>query len=481
MAANPGQISRTIWQTLSAVKTGVILLIVVVIVSAAGTVILQRPITDADEMQRAYSPPVLRVLDATGLTDVYHAWWFVLLLVLVSFSIVAASIQRFPNSWRYFSRPYKKPDGNFRQALPLQKQIPIEDEETAILAAGRGFRKAGIRPELVVSEKRVGLFAERNRLSELAVYVVHASLLLIFLGGIVDGLYGWSGFVALTRGEQSNQVKLKNGSTRALPFSVRCDGAGQENYADGTPKRWWSKLAVVERGSEVRHKEIVVNDPLVYRGVRFYQASYGSTGQVDKLVLTASPAGAQSGGKEISLSEGQTLQLDADTTVRLAEFIPDYVVSDNHVYTRSNSVENPAAHLVVESKKSGQTVNVWIPAIEGFAENDRSPYRFEAQDLKMAYYTGLQVSHEPGQWAVWAGVILMGVGLAFVFYLAHMRFWVVPTRDNRGRLVLWVGGASNKNREAFEERFQDLVKEIQLALKEAEVSVAEHVPTLAGD
>jgi cytochrome c biogenesis protein len=481
MAGNPGQISHKVWQTLSAVKTGVILLIVVVIVSAAGTIILQRPITDADEMQRAYSPQVLRVLDAIGLTDVYHAWWFVLLLVLVSASIVAASLQRFPNSWRYFSRPYKRPDEGFRKALPLQKQIPIEDEETAVLAAGRAFRKLGIRPEPIVSEKHVGLFAERNRLSELAVYVVHASLLLIFLGGIVDGLYGWSGFVALGRGEQSNQVKLKNGSTRALPFAVRCDGAGQENYADGTPKRWWSKLAVIEQGSDVRRKEIVVNDPLVYRGVRFYQASYGSTGQLDKLVLTAAPAGAQSDGKEISLSEGQTLQLDADTSVRLAEFIPDYVVSDNHVYARSNSVENPAAHLVVESKKSGQTVNVWIPAIAGFAENDKSPYRFEAQDLKMGYYTGLQVSHEPGQWAVWAGVILMGVGLAFVFYLVHMRFWVVPARDNRGRLVLWVGGAHNKNREAFEERFKDLVKEIQLALKEAEVCVAEHAPTLAGD
>ncbi len=73
-------VPRKIWQTLGAIKTGVILLILVVIVSAAGTVILQRPATDADEMQRAYSPQVLRLLDGVGLTDVFHAWWFVLLL-----------------------------------------------------------------------------------------------------------------------------------------------------------------------------------------------------------------------------------------------------------------------------------------------------------------------------------------------------------------------------------------------------------------
>ena len=130
----PPKISgRSIWQrgilqTLGAIKTGVVLLILVVILSAAGTVILQRPTTDVDEMQRAYSPQVLRLLDAVSLTDVFHAWWFVLLLSLVSLSIIAASVQRFPNAWRYFSRPYKSPDEAFRKALPTQALIPINHD-----------------------------------------------------------------------------------------------------------------------------------------------------------------------------------------------------------------------------------------------------------------------------------------------------------------------------------------------------------------
>src|ERR1039458_4154625 len=94
MGANVHSVPRKIWQTLGAIKTGVILLILVVILSAAGTVILQRPATEAEEMQRAYSPQVLRLLDALKLTDVFHAWWFVLLLSLVSLSIISASIQR---------------------------------------------------------------------------------------------------------------------------------------------------------------------------------------------------------------------------------------------------------------------------------------------------------------------------------------------------------------------------------------------------
>src|ERR1700676_5083655 len=119
---------RKRWQTLSSIKTGVVLIILVVTFSAAGTVILQRPITDPDDMQRAYSPAMLRFLDVTGLTDIFHTRWFVALMILVSLSIVAASVQRFPTAWRYFARPYKSPDESFRKVLPTQAQIAVTDD-----------------------------------------------------------------------------------------------------------------------------------------------------------------------------------------------------------------------------------------------------------------------------------------------------------------------------------------------------------------
>ncbi len=463
---------KKLWQSLGAIKTGVILLILVVILSAAGTVILQRPMTDPDEMQRAYSPQMLRVLDALKLTDVFHAWWFVVLLALVSLSIVSASIQRFPNAWRFYSRPYKSPDETFRNALPHHQLIPIENEEVALGVAGRVLHKAGYRPEHIVRQNSFSLFGERNRISEMAVYIVHASLLLIFLGGIVDALYGWRAFVTLNKGQQSNHVESQTGFSRDLPFAIRCDGAGQENYADGTPKRWWSDLAVVKDGQTVLRKQIVVNDPLVYSGMRFYQATFGKTGKLDKLLLSASPRSGQD-AKNLALGLNESASLDADTTVRLAEFIPDYVENDGQVYARSNQLQNPAAHLIVASKKTGQLVNYWLPAIAGHEENAKSPYEFQAKDVQMAYYTGLEVSHEPGQWSVWGGVILMGLGLAVVFYLVHTRIWVVPVRDAQGRLQLWIGATANKNKYAFEERFRDLVKELDSELKAAAVAGAD--------
>lgn len=456
---------RKIWQTLSSIKTGVVLIILVVIFSAAGTVILQRPMTDADDMQRAYSPAMLRFLDVTGLTDIFHTRWFVAMLILVSLSIIAASVQRFPNAWRYFARPYKSPDESFRKVLPTQAQIPVTDEEHGLSATERAFKHLGLKTERIVRTNSFSLFSERSRISEMAVYIVHASLLLIFLGFIVDSLYGWRGFLMLSPGTASNQIELKNGSSRTIPFSIRCDGTGEETYADGSPKRWWSKLAVIDGGREVSSKEIVVNDPLVYQGLRFYQASYGRTGKLDKLIVNATPANGTKGNpQELSLGMNQTVELDADTSVQLAEFIPDFVVQDGHVYARSKDITNPAVHLMVTSKKSNASVNVWLPEMPGIDENASSPYTFDPKDLKTGIYTGLQVSHEPGQFAVWAGVILMAVGLTFVFYVVHMRFWVVPVVDATGKTALWIGGTANRNRDAFELRFKNLVEQIKKEL-----------------
>jgi cytochrome c biogenesis protein len=403
-------------------------------------------------------------------------------------------VQRFPNAWRFFARPYKSPDESFRRVLPTQAHIavPNGEEEHGLSAAERAFKHLGLKTERIVRTNSFSLFSERSRISEMAVYIVHASLLLIFLGFIVDSLYGWRGFLMLSPGMASNQIEMKNGSMRTIPFSIRCDGTGEETYPDGTPKKYWSKLAVVDGGREISRKEIVVNDPLVYHGLRFYQASYGRTGKLDQLILEATPANnaapannVTSTPQEISLAMNQTVALDPDTSVQLADFIPDFVLQDGQVYARSKDIVNPAVHLIVTSKKAhsrlSATVNVWLPPMPGIDENASSPYTFDPKDLKTGVYTGLQVSHEPGQFAVWAGVVLMAIGLTFVFYVVHMRFWVVPVRDAQGGMVLWVGGTANRNRDAFELKFKTVVEQIQKELKpDLSNAAASEATTISG-
>ncbi len=61
-----------------------------------------------------------------------------------------------------------------------------------------------------------------------------------------------------------------------LGFSVRCDDFEVEFYENSQmPREYKSWLTVIEDGKEVMRKAIEVNDPLTYKGITFYQASYG--------------------------------------------------------------------------------------------------------------------------------------------------------------------------------------------------------------
>ena len=464
MAFSVLSIPKRIHKTFANLRTGVVLLILVVIASALGTFVLQRPVTDADKMVRAYSPTALLWLDRLSLTDVFHAWWFMLLLTLVSLSIVLVSIDRFPNAWRFYARPYRKTDSHFRSALASKVELPIRNSEQGLNAAERALKKLHWPVDRVAYQKEPSLYCERSRFSVMAVYVIHASLLLIFCGGIIDGIFGYNGFMQLQRGQLVNQIELRNGVKKTLPFSIKCYGAGQENYADGSPKKWWSKLAVVQDGKEVQTKEIVVNDPLVHRGLRFYQASFGMTGNLDGLKLLATPDGGS--GREITVRMNEPFDLDANTSVTLAEYIPDFFVRDNQVFKRSDNPENPAFRLQVKNKATGEDAKLWLfPAYGETAEGQKTNYSFTYRDMQMGYFTGLEVSHEPGQWLVWAGCLLMGAGLFVAFYMVHMRLWIVAVPDARGRLVLWIGGQANKNRDRFDQKFNEVVDTIRTELE----------------
>jgi cytochrome c biogenesis protein len=486
MAPNTGSPLHKVMNTLGSVKTGVILLCVLGIVSATGTFVLQRPVTEPEQMQQAYSPQTLRVLDAVGLTDVFHAWWFIVLMALFAACIVTVSVERWPNAWRFYARPYRRPDSHFRRGTRNKREFPVLDPATALKAAETAFEHQGLKSHRIVDNNEVSLFAERARFSVFAVYIVHASILLILAGGILDGLYGFKGYLNLLSGTSSNKIELRDRTDRVLPFTIRCDGAGQENYPDGSPKKWWSKLAVVEDGKEVLKKEIVVNDPLIYRGVRFYQSGFGPSEELDELTLTATPqtlkgetatpvAGAQP--TRVVLNHKEPARIDADTTVRLIQLIPDYYLQGGEVFRRSNRMSNPALQFTVTSK--GKDYNVWLFPEAQQAKN-QSPYAFGIAGAKLANYTGLAVSHEPGQWAVWAGCVAMGFGLLLAFYTYHTRWWAQVVSDGQGGLTLWVGAAASKQREAFDQRFREVAEEVEKQLSATEALASPAMAATAG-
>ena len=468
---------------LSSLECGLVLLGSLGTAVIIGTMILQRPMTQEGQIEQVYAPQTVRLLNALGLFDVFHTWWFILLLGLLGANITLASLERFPQVWRLFARPHVLADEWYVRQLPFRKEIPLgfHSPAKALALARSKLSDLGYPPKAKSLEKGT-LYVEKHRAARLAPYIVHASLLIIFAGAIIDGLWGFKGFVNLTPGARTQSVEAMTspGAPHDLGFTLRCDGVGMERYTDGSPKQYWSQLAVEESGREVVRKTIYVNDPLTFKGVRFFQASYAPTGTPGKLVFDASWArqdGSQHPAQRISLRPGNPARLDdSGATVELTEFVPDFVLDGNQISSRSDEPRNPAIQLSVTSS-GGKPVEVWIfPKAPQMAPPNPSGINFQLRDLEMEYMTGLQVARQPGQNLIWCGCLSLTAGLMMALYMSHVRLWGVVGRDRKGQPALLLGGQPSKYRESFERRFNELAGELEIALSTAQAEVREAIP-----
>ena len=468
---------------LSSLECGLVLLGSLGTAVIIGTMVLQRPMAQEGQIEQVYAPQTVRLLNALGLFDVFHTWWFILLLGLLGANITLASLERFPQVWRLFARPHMMADEWYVRQLPFHREIPLgfHSLAEALSLAGKKLSDLGYPPKPEILEKGI-LYVERHRTARLAPYIVHASLLIIFAGAIIDGLWGFKGFVNLTPGARIASVEPMTtpGTPHHLDFTVRCDGVGMERYPDGSPKQYWSQLAVEDNGREVLRKTIYVNDPLTYKGVRFFQASYAPTGTPRKLVFDATWA-EQGGGTHpahrFALRPGEPAHLaDSGPLVELTEFIPDFVLEGNQISSRSDEPRNPAIQLAV-TLPGGKQTGVWIfPKAPEMAPPNESGIDFQLRDLEMEYMTGLQVAHEPGQNLIWGGCLLLTAGLMMALYMSHVRIWGVVGRDSKGQPVLLLGGQPSKYRESFERRFYELAGELEIAFSTAQADIKQAIP-----
>jgi cytochrome c biogenesis protein len=106
--------------------------------------------------------------------------------------------------------------------------------------------------------------------------------------------------------------------------------------------------------------------------------------------------------------------------------------------------------------------NFWIlQKHPQLSEKPTGRYRFTIKELEPRYYSGLQVTKDPGVWVVWIGCIAMVVGFYLTFFMAHRRIWLRLTPEGEKTSVA-LAGSSHRNQAGFEKEFD----RIERALKE---------------
>jgi cytochrome c biogenesis protein len=442
-----------VWAFFTSLKLAITVLIILATASIIGTVIEQNQ--PLQKYQEIYTDATVRAFETLGFFDMYHSWWFLLLLVLFTVNLSCCTLDRLPRVVRVVRNPKTTLDENLEKTLGLvdrwKKKGKIEEWRDRYASA---MGKAVGKPLVTENGGAYHLYAERGVVSRFGVYVTHVSIVIIFIGAIVGNLFGFKGYVNILEGQAVQTVPARGGAKPVdLGFLVRCNKFSLTFYTDPfgnptqQPKEYASDLSVIENGREVLRKKIVVNDPLQYKGIWFYQSSYGQTGAANARV-------------DVRKASGETAASLALLAGQKAE-VPGYGSVIGLDYQQNYQGQGPA--LLVSVEKPGKpATQVWLPAHRPEADRQRGDgFYFAFLGLSETLYTGLQVAKDPGVNIVWVGCTLMVAGIMIAFFMSHQRVWIRLTAAQEGRVEVVVAGSASRNRLAFERKFEKIQAEMK--------------------
>ncbi len=438
-ASSSSHRSNPIWRFFSSIHLAVFLLITLAITSIIGTVIPQGE--SPQFYLEHYRYNFFLILKTLHLNDTYHSWWYMTLLGLFSINLIVCTLRRLPFTLKLYKRDSLSLAPDRLLKMPFKKSWKIERclDNISIERIISGFKESvgKVREAPDVDGGRLFL-AEKGKWSYWGIYALHSSVLVIFVGALVGLFLGFKGSVMLSEGKTIDSiVDRETGVSIPLGFSVRCNHFYISFYDNGAPKEYRSDLTILNGKKEVLHKSIVVNNPLRYRGITFYQASYQAIPEASLRIV--SPDGRQT---SLDIPAFQTvLWPEARLTFGLMRYEP------------GNIHGRPAVQVWVENQ-SGQARAFWLLAGEERELNEgRNSYRISLVDVNEHYLTGLEVKKDPGVWIVWLGFAILVFGFGVVFWVPHQRIWLwIGHKDGKSLIIL--SGQSNKNRLRFEKNIK---------------------------
>jgi cytochrome c biogenesis protein len=444
-----------LWDFFCSLKLAIITLILLATTSIIGTVIEQNK-TPQEYMQKyGMSESTYKALDALQFFDMYHSYWFLSLMGIFAVNLICCSIKRLPRIVKIVREPVLVADDGLFRTFSNKEEIVAQGTVESVrdkVAALLGDKFAA--PVVTEQDDKVYLFSQKGAFSRFGVYVTHTSILIIFLGAMIGNIWGYKAYINIVEGKSINAVWPRGGQEPIpIGFELRCDNFEVTFYeGGGRPKDFTSDLVVLENGQEVLKKTIEVNDPLTYKGLTFYQSSYGPTGDP---VYTFRVRHRESGETVTVVgAQGKHLPLPGASGAALIPM----------GYAASYQNFGPAAQVNIDAgdHKHG-TPFVVLQNYPQFDEKRGGAYAITLLGVEQGYYTGLQVAKDPGVWVVWLGCLLMVLGSCGAFFLSHRRIWVSIQPLDKG-VGVKLGGNAHRNQPAFALFFDDLKKDFDDAL-----------------
>lgn len=500
----------SIWDFFASIKLAIVIFAALALTSIIGTIIEQNadPGKNIKLLTKMFgqssAPSLFRIFDSLGFMDMYHSWWFVVILLLFAANLIICSIDRLPRILKLVKEKIKPLSEEHFRGFGIKKEVVLRGslEKTKRTISDAARKALGFRLNETAETHGCQLYFQKGNYTRLGVYITHFSILLILLGAVIGIFFGFNGFlnlpegkayaVAFARGRHSPDAgdferilqavdasagnllnaarmlgmdegtlkeKMRSYGVYPLGFVIRCDEFAVDYYGNtDMPKAYKSWLTVIKDGKETVKKVIEVNNPLSYEGVTFYQSSFGFTGDSENAVFRFKLMSRDGKSEEMNLRYGDTFTIPGtDITGRIENFSPALAVDEQtgKAYTYSDQMTNPAVYIHFSEGGKDKFAG-WI--LKRYPGTGRFPdgNAVELNEVWGVQYTGLQVRKDPGVWVVYLGCIAMAFGLFTAFFMSHRKIWIRLVEEKGGTRVI-VGASANKNRHAFERKIDRMI------------------------
>lgn len=334
---------------------------------------------------------------------------------------------------------------------------------------------------------RITVFGQTQTWNRLGAYIVHVALLTIFIGGFITSTRSVGGSMEIRPGKSSKQfITLQdtfNGpveGTAILPFEIECrdiqqklirqeGGLEAQNTID-----WLSSITI--KDGDVRKDLLVhLNNVGDYRGYRFFQSQFLPIGNAREITVSFEPvAGGQATLAKIP--RNGSVEVPGIGNVRFVEFFADFEITDSGFATVSRDYNKPVAQLEITAPDGRRQTALALGPQAATELLGRADERSQKEGIdnkllvngskvllkdfeKVSFTHTLTIQYDPGYTPVYIGFTLLVLALCSVFFFSHQRVWAVIEPDSNGSRV-YFGGNTNRNRPAFEARFNTLVQAV---------------------
>jgi len=458
-----------IYDLLSSLKLAFFLMIAIAIFSMLGSTYVEQEQPFSFYASK-YGVNEAHLIMTLHLNNVFHSWYYRILLYLFGINLILCSIKRLPPVWKHTfgSERILKLDEKAEKHL---KPISVKSQKDPIEIA-KFLKSEGFRVFYEEEKDKKYIYAEKGKWSRLGVYIVHIGLIILLAGTLIDSYFGIRGIMQVPEGEKSNllmSLDLASNKVYKLPFYVYEKRFKIITYGKSSPefasavKSYESYIYIIKDNKIVSQGSLAVNKPYNYDGYNIYQASYGLTGFPKEMELIAiDKKKAASGNPQKALAG----------TVR---FVNSKFAMFNgislEILKSTLNIENPQAGangdlkpaVMLKAKYNGKSYLIpviYSPKLTLVAYNEIPgtkdfPYVFFMDSFVPQYFSGFQISKNPGTDIIWLGSIVTILGMMLAFYRVNRKVWI-RLQGNEMKIALY----SHKFKEEFQKTFLQKLKTV---------------------